>query len=92
MSQPVYNNFRQGTSTGGVSINTGPTILHSIVIGSSSTAGYVFYNATSSAVATNQTVGLLAQQPQTYVYDVIFPTGLFFGQTTSTSEMNVTWA
>lgn len=92
MSQPVFSYFYQGTSTGGVCLSTGPTILHSIVIGSSSTAAYVFYNATSSATAANQAVGLLAQQPQSYIYDIVLQRGLTFGQTTSTSECVVTWA
>jgi hypothetical protein len=93
MAQAEYNFFWQGTSTGGVLLKSAPAILHTIVIGSTGVGVvYQLFNATSSAAATASVASLVNPTPNTYMYDIVCPSGLFLGQTSSTADCTVTWA
>lgn len=79
-----------GTSTGAVTLSTGPVLLHTINILSSGTGTVTFYNATASS--TGSVVGVLTVGvPNSYLLDVTCPS-LIRGHTTSTAEMLVSWA
>lgn len=93
MAQPDYSFTWQGTSTGNVQIKAGPTLLHTVTFGSTGAGAtpVAFFNGTSSAAATT-VASFSLPTPNTYSYDVVCHNGLFFGNTSSTQDMTVTWA
>lgn len=94
MSNPDFNYTvfgTQGTSTGAVQLRTGPCLLHTINVLSSGTGSVAFYDGTTSS--TSNLIGVINPGiTNSFRLDVVLTNGLLRGNTTSTAEMNVTWA
>lgn len=94
MSQPDYNFTEWGTnatSTGQINIKSGPGFLHAVNIMSSGTGSFILYNATTSS--TGNEIGVFTVgAPNSFIFDIQLSNGLCRSNTTSTAEVNVTWA
>lgn len=94
MSQLDFNFWQYGsttTSTGNIVLKSGPTVLHAININSSGTGTIEFYNATSSGTAA-LVASVNAGTIVSHLYDIVLPTCLMRGQTTSTADITVSFA